>query len=92
MERLLRFDEMVTPKIITLVYWLALGAALLGGLASMFVGMGRFSGAGFLMGIAILVGGSLSARIACELLIVLFKIHENIHFLAKRAGSGQRAA
>lgn len=91
MEKLLRFDDMITPKIITLVYWLALGAAAIGGLMSCFVGMGRFSAAGLLMGLAIALGGALVARITCELLIVLFKIHENIHSLAKAAGTSSVA-
>ena len=87
MEKLLRFDDMITPKIITLVYWLALGAAAGGGLMSCFVGMGRFTAMGLVMGLAIAFGGALAARISCELLIVLFKIHENIHALAKAAST-----
>lgn len=92
MERLLRFDEMITPKIITLVYWLALVGAVIGGLGMMFAGWGGFTFAKLVMGVAVMLGGALSARISCELLIVLFKIHENIHILAKSANGGRHAA
>jgi hypothetical protein len=73
MEDILYFKKMLTPKIITLVYWLALAGVAVAGLGTMFAG---FSFATFLMGIAIIVGGALGARIWCELLIVLFKMNE----------------
>ena len=38
MRDILFFDSMLTPKIITLVYWLLLGAALVSGLGMMFAG------------------------------------------------------
>ncbi|HLE57068.1 MAG TPA: DUF4282 domain-containing protein [Rhodothermia bacterium] len=62
-------SKMLTPKIITLVYWLMLLGAVIVGLTTMFAG-------GFLYGIAILVGGIIAAQIWCELLIVLFKMNE----------------
>jgi hypothetical protein len=36
------------------------------------------------MGLGIIVGGGVGARIWCELLIVLFKIHENIKKIADK--------
>lgn len=77
------FDSMLTPKIINFVYWLALLGVVVSGLTSMFAGGLTF--ATFLMGLFIIVGGAIAARIWCELLIVLFKIHENIHKLAEKA-------
>ncbi len=74
MRNILFFDSMLTPKIITLVYWLLLGAALVSGLGMMFAG-----GIGsFFMGILTMLAGAVGARIWCELLIVLFKINENM--------------
>ncbi|MBI4996798.1 MAG: DUF4282 domain-containing protein [Rhodocyclales bacterium] len=78
MKDVLYFDAMLTPKIITLVYWLLLLAAAISGLTTMFGGYGGFSIGNILTGLAIAVGGAIAARIWCELLIVLFKIHENI--------------
>jgi len=79
------FDSTLTPKIITFVYWLALLGIVVSALTSMFAGFGGLTFGKFLMGLFIIVGGAVAARIGCELLIVLFKIHENIHKLAERA-------
>lgn len=74
------FDAMLTPKIITLVYWLLLFAVLVSGIGMM-LGNG-FSFGHFIKAVAIMIGGAIGARIWCELLIVLFKIHENTQKIA----------
>lgn len=84
MKDLLFLDTMITSKIITIVYWMLLAAAVISGVGAMFDGYG-FSFGRFFWGLAIIVGGSLAARIWCELLIVLFKIHENIKTLAEKS-------
>ncbi len=76
MKDILYFDKMLTPKIITFVYWLLLLGAVIGGLASMFGGFGGFTIGKFFMGIIYALGGAIGARIWCELLIVLFKMNE----------------
>lgn len=78
------FDSMLTPKIITFVYWLMLLGAVVSGLSMMFGGYGGITFAKFLRGVGILVGGGVGARISCELMIVLFKIHENIRKIAEK--------
>ncbi len=75
MKDLFVFDAMLTPKIITFVYWLFLALSVISGLTTMFNGS-------VLMGLGIIIGGSILSRIYCELMIVLFKIHENIKKLA----------
>lgn len=84
MRDALFFDSMLTPKIITLVYWLLLIAVLLGGLGTMFGGMGGFGLGSLIQGVVVIVAGAIGVRIWCELLIVLFKIHENIKKLAEK--------
>ncbi|KKO43945.1 membrane protein [Arsukibacterium ikkense] len=79
MRDVLFFDSMLTPKIITFVYWLLLLAVLVSGLGAVFSGYGSFWS-----GLGILVFGSIGVRIWCELLIVLFKIHENLKKLADK--------
>jgi len=71
------FDRMLTPSIITFVYWLLLVSVVLGGLGVMFT-------QSFLGGLGVLIGGSIGVRIWCELLIVLFKIHSNLKILADK--------
>lgn len=70
MRDALFFDSMLTPKIITFVYWLLLFAAIVSGVGTM------FGDGGFITGLLLAVFGAIGARIWCELLIVLFKINE----------------
>ena len=52
------FDAMLTPKVVTLVYWLLLVAAVIAGLGSMFyMGFQYMTFGTFMRGIAITVGG-----------------------------------
>jgi len=81
MKDILFFDNMLTPKIITFVYWLMLLGVVVSGLGSMFSDFGG----GFWQGMMILVGGAIFARIWCELLIVLFKINENLQKIANKS-------
>lgn len=74
------FDSMLTPKIITFIYWLMLLGCLVSGLSAMFTQYGG----GFFTGLGIIVFGSIGSRIWCELLIVLFKIHENLKTIAEK--------
>lgn len=80
---ILFFDTMLTPKVVTLVYWLLLVAAIVAGLGSMFyMGFQYMTFGSFVRGIAITVGGAIGARIWCELVIVLFKLNENVQRIA----------
>lgn len=81
MKQTLFFDAMVTPKIITLLYWLGLVGVVVGSIALM---AGMFGG-GLWSGLAVLVFGLIGTRVWCELLIVLFKIHENLQKVASKA-------
>ena len=85
MKDILFFDAMLTPKVITAIYWLLLLTAVVSGLGAMFNGYGGLTLGQFFRGVAIIVIGSVGARIWCELLIVLFKIHENIKKIADRS-------
>jgi len=71
------FDRMLTPSIITFVYWLLLLAVVLSGLGVMFT-------QSFFGGLGLIIGGAIGVRIWCELLIVLFKIHQNLKTLAEK--------
>lgn len=71
------FDRMLTPSIITVVYWLLLLGVIVAGIGTMF-------GQSFFAGLGILIFGVVGVRIWCELLIVLFKIHQNLKTLAEK--------
>ena len=81
MKDIFVFDSMLTPKIITFVYWLMLLGVVVSGLGTMFA---RHNG-GILAGLGIIIVGAIGSRIWCELLIVLFKIHENLQKMANKA-------
>ncbi len=85
MRQILFFDSMLTPKVITLVYWLLLFGALITGIGTWFTGFGGFTFGRFITGILIIVGGAIGARIWCELLIVLFKMNEALQEMRGKA-------
>lgn len=90
MRDLLQFDSMVTPKIITFIYWVLLAASAIGGLVLLGKGLGvmKYSGfAGFGMIVAapiLVVVLALLARIYCEIMIVLFKINEALQDIRRK--------
>jgi hypothetical protein len=71
------FEKMLTPKVITFVYWLLIVACVLGGLGTMFT-------TSFWAGLGILLFGTLAVRIYCELLMVLFKMNEALQSIRNR--------
>jgi len=77
------FDEMLTPKVITILYWLALLYAAVTGLSVMFTG-DKMTFAKFTSGLGIMVGGLIVARISSEVLLAIFRVNENIKALAER--------
>ena len=83
MRSVLTFESMITPKIITFLYWVLLLAVVIAGIVTM-LSVGRLSFTGFASGLLVIGGGALAARIWCELLIVLFKINEHMQTVSKR--------
>lgn len=75
MRQILFFDSMLTPRLITIIYWLMLLSALLSGTAMIFGVSGESSVVGGLLAIII---GTIGARVFCELGLVLFKINETL--------------
>ncbi|WP_421683299.1 DUF4282 domain-containing protein [Stutzerimonas urumqiensis] len=72
------FDAMLTPKIIVLLYWGGMIGVVVGALFNL------FSGGDIWISLAILIGGLIGTRMWCELMIVLFKINENLQRVASR--------
>lgn len=87
MQKYINFDSMITPTIIKILFWIGVGLSALFGIITFFSGIGQmfsYYGSGFLgfvtmiMGLVIIVVGSIVTRIYCELLIVVFKMHESL--------------
>ncbi len=84
MKDILSFDKMLTPKIITLVYWLMLLGVVVAGVGSMFSGYQGLTFGSFFMGLVYILAGVVGVRIWCELLIVLFKMNEALQALCNK--------
>ena len=65
-------EEMVTPKLLTIFYWILLFAFITKGIGDIFEG-------DFWRGMVWVVGGSFTSRVACELVVIVFHINENLH-------------
>ncbi len=77
-QKFLFFNEMLTPSLVRLAYWLCLLAIAWTGLGHMFSG-----GFGhFVEGIVYMATGAILARIVAELIMVLFKLHEKMDEVA----------
>ena len=81
MNSLLSFDTFITPKVITIIYWLSLFAVFVGGISVMFSGMGA---AGFFAGLMVFVLGSISVKIYCELIMVLFRNNKYLKIMSEK--------
>ncbi len=73
MQKFLNFDELVTPTIILIVYWIVNVLIVIGVITSLFNGFWSF--------IAGLIGGAIGLilwRVACEVMLLLFRIHAQL--------------
>lgn len=85
MKEFLFFRNMLTPKFIIVLYWLALVTLIISGLAGIF---SNFSLGSIGKAVLVVLIGALMTRVYCELMIVLFKIHENLSTLVEMKKSG----
>jgi hypothetical protein len=82
-RKFLYFDEMITPTLIRIGYWLSLVVVLFAGLGRAFDG-----GIGnFISGLVFIVAGAIIVRVLAELVILAFKIQEDIETVAKNSAS-----
>ena len=87
-RQILFFDEMLTPKLIRLAYWLGLLAVVWITIGDLFSN-GFF---GFFETIVQFVIGVIVVRVAAELVMVLFKLHDNSSAIVKNTAAAQTAA
>ena len=80
LDDFLKFDKMITPVIIKIIFWIGLVASVIIALGMIISGLGSRWGGGVevLTGLVTLVLGPLMVRIYCELLIVIFKINDSL--------------
>ncbi len=76
----LKFRKMITPAIITILFYVGAGISVLAGLIMMGSAFSRYTptGATFLGGLLTLVLGPIIVRIYCEILILFFRMNETL--------------
>jgi len=80
MQDLLSFNRMVTPVFIHVIYWIGIVAVILAGLAVV------VGGGSILKGLLATVLGLIVVRVGCEVLIVLFRINDNLAAIRENKG------
>jgi Domain of unknown function (DUF4282) len=87
---LFQWERFITPSIIKVFYWLAVGLSVLFGLSNIFAGLYMLTVnplGGVLMIVASLIGalmGILVARIASEFVLITFRINEHLGAIRNR--------
>ena len=87
---LFQWERFITPSIIKVFYWLAVGLSVLFGLYYLFAGLWMMAVnpfAGLLMMVGSVVGvliGILTARIIAEFILITFRINEHLGAIRNR--------
>jgi hypothetical protein len=89
---LFNWDRFITPAIIRMFYWLAIGLVVLGGISGVFSALAAmvvnpFAGiAALIAALLFVLVGILAARIAAEFVLIVFRINENLDAIRQRGG------
>ena len=69
----LRFETMITPIVIQVIFWLSVIIAIIAGIAQIVHG-----GDAIITGILTIIFGPLVARIYCEVVVLFFRINDHL--------------
>jgi hypothetical protein len=85
-SKFFNFDKMITPAIIKVLFWIGMAIVVVIGLSGVAAGIFTPYGGGrtALTGLLTLVVGPIVVRVYCELLIVIFKMHEALEKIANK--------
>ena len=73
LKKFMTFDEMITPTIIKVIYWIGLIFVAIGSLVTLFGSLMAGEFGGIIGAIFLAVFGFLMVRVYCELIILGFK-------------------
>ena len=65
------FRKMITPIFIQVIFWVGVAVCVVMGLGSLLGGRGLY-------GLGLIILGPIAVRVECELLILLFRIHDAV--------------
>ncbi len=90
MKEFLTFRKMLTPLVIQALFWLGVVVTVIVGLVMIVSGASARYGGGeqVLTGVLTLLLGPIIVRIWCEVLILLFRIHDALTEIKDRLGKG----
>jgi hypothetical protein len=78
MRDYLLFRRFITPIVIELLFWLGVGLCVAEGIAMIAFSARVGNGFGIFGGIITLLVGPIFVRVACELIMAIFGIHESL--------------
>ncbi|MHB1155501.1 MAG: DUF4282 domain-containing protein [Phycisphaerales bacterium] len=76
MDEFLSFRKMITPTFIQVIFWVGVAVIALVALSAFITGLRYDSAMTLLTGFIWLILGPILWRIYCELLIIIFRIHD----------------
>jgi len=86
LKEIFSFDQMIAPIVIKAIFWLAVAL-------SVFYGLLSFYYHGFFLGLILaaikIAFGVLLARVFCEVIIILFKMHERLISIDEKVESAK---
>lgn len=82
LHKFLSFDEMLTPSVIQILYWIVIALIVIGLITSLFHGFWAFIG-----GLVVAVVGFIFWRVYCELILVMFRIHAQLGDIVRNTAS-----
>lgn len=83
MNEYLTFDKFITPVIIQILFWLGLAGIVVMSLLMIV----NVPGGGGIIGLVYLILGPIIWRVYCEILLVMFKILEELRLIRKQGES-----
>jgi hypothetical protein len=79
----LKFETMMTPFVIQLIFWIAVVILIIAGIIQIAQG-----GNGIWTGLATIILGPIAARIYCEIVIVFFRINDHLRAIQHNTQRG----
>jgi len=83
----LKFKKMMTPIIIQILFWIGVAVCVIAGIIEIASGINIPYGGGgsvVFMGILLLLLGPILVRVWCELMLVLFSIHDMLAIIVHK--------